>query len=308
MMTTFDQLASLRFEGPRFDTHALDLECVVELLAYQKLVAECAKALWMERNPTKPQLPKGFEANFRLEMRSLEQGSTLVPVLRVRPKSGALRLGVEDDFDFAATLIDRAIAAAHSGQTLPRDFPASVVASFQNFGKSLREDETLFVQSRKTTTAAAYSPRARKVLREWKPSSYTDRVNLVGTVVMADVSGSTFQIRLDGGSPKVKGKFTEEQRTVVLEALKNYTQLRLRIIGRAKYSAETGQILALTQVDTVSSMSVDQLATFDASVTPIWETIFNLTANIPESTWDEVPHDLSIRVDEYLKGKYEKKN
>ncbi|MFN0300262.1 MAG: hypothetical protein ACKVQU_07890 [Burkholderiales bacterium] len=40
------ELASLRFDGKRFENHALDVECTQELIAYHTLVLECAKELW----------------------------------------------------------------------------------------------------------------------------------------------------------------------------------------------------------------------------------------------------------------------
>lgn len=39
-------LCTLRFEGRRFEQHRFDVECTAELLAYRKLVLECAKELW----------------------------------------------------------------------------------------------------------------------------------------------------------------------------------------------------------------------------------------------------------------------
>ena len=61
------ELASLRFDGKRFEDHALDVECTQELTAYRTLVLECAKELWRRKNPGRMRLPRGFEDGFRLE-------------------------------------------------------------------------------------------------------------------------------------------------------------------------------------------------------------------------------------------------
>ena len=58
-------LASLRFDGKRFEGHALDVECTRELIAYRNLIVECAKELWRRKNPDRARLPRGFEDDFR---------------------------------------------------------------------------------------------------------------------------------------------------------------------------------------------------------------------------------------------------
>ena len=58
-------LASLRFDGKRFEGHALDVECTQELIAYRNLIVECAKELWRRKNPDRARLPRGFEDDFR---------------------------------------------------------------------------------------------------------------------------------------------------------------------------------------------------------------------------------------------------
>jgi hypothetical protein len=77
--TTFE-MATLRFDGERFNGHALDVECTQELIAYRNLVLECAKSLWRVKYPNRSNLPKGFEKGFRLQFNRLEDGSALVPL------------------------------------------------------------------------------------------------------------------------------------------------------------------------------------------------------------------------------------
>lgn len=97
------ELASLRFEGKRFEGHALDIECTQELIAYRTLVLECAKELWRRNNPDRVRLPKRFEDGFRLEFDRIDPGSATIPLRRVRDVlQGELDLG--DDFDEAAAI------------------------------------------------------------------------------------------------------------------------------------------------------------------------------------------------------------
>lgn len=113
-------LASLRFDGKRFEGHALDVECTQELIAYRNLVVECAKELWRQKNPERVRLPRGFEEGFRLQFDRLKEGSTVVPLQRVRVEDQSeLDWGNLDEFDEAADLIDAAITAANEEALLP---------------------------------------------------------------------------------------------------------------------------------------------------------------------------------------------
>ena len=161
-------LASLRFDGKRFEGHALDVECTRELIAYRNLIVECAKELWRRKNPDRVRLPRGFEEGFRLQFNRLEDGSAVVPLQRVRvDDQSALDWGNLDEFDEAADLIDAAIAAANDDELLPPALPSNVILLFRDFGKSLGPDEVLFTRSRHGSTEAAYTAKARKRLTEW---------------------------------------------------------------------------------------------------------------------------------------------
>ncbi|MEK6750249.1 MAG: hypothetical protein AABY83_13780 [Pseudomonadota bacterium] len=143
-------LASLRFDGKRFEGHALDVVCTQELIAYRNLIVECAKELWRRKNPDRARLPRGFEEDFRLQFDRLEDGSAKIPLQRVRVRvdgQSELDWGNLDEFDEAADLIDAAIAAADDDELLPDALPSNVIPLFRDFGKSLRADEVLFTRS-----------------------------------------------------------------------------------------------------------------------------------------------------------------
>lgn len=84
--TTFE-MSTLRFDGERFEGHALDVECTQELIAYRNLVLECAKSLWRVKYPNRSNLPRGFEKGFRLQFNRLGDGSAVVPLQRVRTRA-----------------------------------------------------------------------------------------------------------------------------------------------------------------------------------------------------------------------------
>ena len=293
-------LASLRFDGKRFEGHALDVECTQELIAYRNLIVECAKELWRRKNPDRARLPRGFEDDFRIQFNRLEDGSAVVPLQRVRvDDQSELDWGNLDEFDAAADLIDAAIAAANDDKLLPDALPSNVIPMFKDFGKSLLADEVLFTRSRHGSTEAAYTAKARKRLTEWVGPTYEDVVDVIGEVRMANVGPGTFSLQLDGTQPLVSGRFSPEQESEVLEALRNHQSLRLRVQGIAEFATSDRQIKKFSRVDTVAPAALAEQG-FDETAIPIWEQLAAIGESAPKGTWDGVPNDLSTRIDEIV--------
>lgn len=305
MSTPTIPLASLRFDGERFADHALDVDCVGELASYKRLVLECAKELWRHAHPTYERLPKGFEERFVLRFSEVATGSTVIPLLRVVAQEQP-PLDFDDEFDHAATLIDDAITAADRDDLLPAELPRNVIPLFREFGRTLRESETLFVQSRHRAVAAPYTARARQRLAEWTEATYEDVVDATGEVNMANVRGGAFELTLQVGQPPIKGKFTEAQEAEILAALQSHATTRLRVKGLGEFSQADRQLRRLIRVDNVAAgASVEP--PYVEGVKPIWETLAELGASVPKEAWDTVPPDLAKRLDHYLYSSSEAK-
>src|ERR1019366_5636173 len=127
-MRHFDEeIATLRFAGERFDEHSLDVECTQELLAYKRLILECAKELWRRRNPNREGLPKNFEESFTLVFSEVTEGSALIPLKRrIQYGDDQLPLASPDEFNEAAELIDLSISAAGLDEKLPDALPRNI--------------------------------------------------------------------------------------------------------------------------------------------------------------------------------------
>ncbi len=298
MSTLTIPLASLRFDGERFAGHALDVDCVAELLTYKRLVLECAKLLWRRAHPDYERLPKGFEERFVVQFSEVADGSAVIPLRRaVYDEPGALDF--DDEFDEAAALIDDAISAADCDDLMPEQLPRNVIPLFKDFGRTLREPETLFVQSRHRAVAAPYTAKARRRLAEWTEATYDDLVDTVGEVNMANVRGGAFELIVDAEQPPVKGRFSESQEPEVLAALQSHATTRLRVKGLGEFTQADRQLRKLLRVDSVAA-GVAAEPVFVEGVKPIWETLAELGASVPNDVWDAVPSDLGKRLDHYL--------
>lgn len=295
------ELARLRFDGKRFEEHSLDVECTQELLAYRMLVLECAKELWRRKNPGRLRLPKRFEEGFRLEFDRIEPGSVTVPLRRVREVIQG-ELDFDDEFDEAAALIDLSIAAADRDDLMPEALPATVVPLFGEFGRTLRPDETLFVRSRRSSSEAPYGDLARQRLAEWVGPTFEDAIDLVGEVRMANVGPGAFRLQLPQGGALIDGRFDPSQEAVVLEALKNHRNIQLRVIGMAEFATRDRQMRRIARLDRVE-MAPRTAEEYDENARPIWEELASIGQSAAPGSWDAVPDDLSMRIDEVVYGR-----
>ena len=300
--TTID-LATLRFDGERIAGHSLDVECTQELVAYRRIILECAKALWYRQHPDRERLPKRFEDSFRLQFDRLEDGSARVPLRRVLATDQApLDWGSRDEFDEAAQLIDAAISAANDNTLLPEAFPSNVVLLFREFGRTLREDEVLFTRARHGTTEAAYTAKARKRLAEWVAATYEDVVEVTGEVQMASVKGQ-FSL-LTGLGQAVTGKFSPQQEAQVLEALRDHNTLGLRVRGAGEFGTGDRALRRFVRVDSVEHAPPGPPAYIE-DAPDLWAALDAISAKVPADAWKPVPADLSLRVDELIYGQEE---
>ena len=294
------ELATLRFDGQRFEDHSLDVECTQELIAYRILVLECAKELWRSRNLDRVRLPRGFEDGFRVQFDRLEPGSTVVPLRRVREMiQGELDLG--DEFDEAAKLVDAAIDAANRDDLLPVQLPPNVIPLFGSFGRTLRDDEVLFTRARGSDRETPYTAKARARLSEWVGPTYEDKVELVGEVRMANLGPGAFRLQVAEAGWQVEGRFDPTQEALVLDALKNHRDVRLRVKGTAEFSTRDRQIKRLIRIDEVG-LAAAEVGAFDDTAPPIWEQLADIGKEAPPGTWETVPDDLSTRIDEIVYG------
>lgn len=290
------ELAALRFDGKRFDGHALDVDCTQELIAYRALILECAKELWKRKNPGRVRLPKGFEDGFRVQFDRIDDGSAVVPLRRVR-ETTQTELDLGDEFDEAAALVDAAIAAADCDDPLPDELPANVIPLFASFGRTLRDDEVLHTRARGSPAESAYTAKARVRLAEWVGPTYEDRVDLVGEVRMANVGPGAFRLQVGETGAQVDGRFDAAQEAIVLEALRNHRSARLRVVGTAEFSTRDRQIKRLVRIDYVDLAPATAHA-FDEATPPVWEQLERIGLDAPPGTWDAVPDNLSTRIDQ----------
>ena len=72
LITDGTRITVLKFNGPRFDDHGLDVDVLSEIVAYKRLAQETAKELWRRKHPDRRRL--NFDAEISLKFFQIEPG------------------------------------------------------------------------------------------------------------------------------------------------------------------------------------------------------------------------------------------
>ncbi len=189
-----------RFTGARFDEHTLPVEIARDLAAYEELIIELAKHLWLTDHPGRERVPKGFEKGFSLHLEGMVGEGSAKPLL-AWVAAGALVLpaGSANYFEQARDLVAECVSASAANQTLPANFPKNLLDYFNLFGRSLRDDEALDLPRPNNAPPAVLNPERRKALVLAAQRVYTKDVELSGIVEETDYAKQTFRLRLKDG-------------------------------------------------------------------------------------------------------------
>jgi hypothetical protein len=299
MESSRKQIAILRFEGPRFKDHGLDVDVLPELVAYKRLLQETAKEIWRRHHPGRQRLPKNFDAGISLKFFELQPGSTGVPLFR-EIAGGQVPLPLfEHELDQAALVLEDAIAAAAATfKVAPSDLPQSVIPLFEQLGHTLRPDECIQISHGSGSAPVRYDQKVKYFIRLWLAHAYSDDLDLIGEVRGTDLDGQKFLLRLQDGR-KIPGRFQSEQEPLILEALSDHLSRRLRIMGKGHFLQDG----TLEQVIDVNRVELLPLEPEEIKEQPIWERIADLSEAMPPETWQSLPRDLAQNIDKYLYGR-----
>jgi hypothetical protein len=186
-----------RFDGARFSDHTLPLEVARDLVAYERLVLELAKRLFLTDHPERQRVPKGFGADFHLHLERIDDGCARPLLALVAAGALALGDGANAYFERARDLITECIGAPE-GQ-LPPDFPSDLLIHFNQIGGSLRPDESMEFP-KEGGQMAVLNPARRKNLVLAGATVYERQIDLNGPIVEANWEKSSFQMRLADGT------------------------------------------------------------------------------------------------------------
>jgi hypothetical protein len=305
MAKRWREVVRLAFKGPRFLSTALELPVLEELLRYQKLVTKTAEALWKADNPGR--LPNNFEQSSFLRLTAIESGSAVLPLEALldedeNPDLPAIEKPLSP-VEEAVQIDTAAIQCVQLDRALPDRFPKSVIPLLAEFGKDIQEDGNVIEITPTGGRSVTYTQRERARILDLVEKSYPDTVDVIGTVLAADVKKGRFILYRNPEDPKgiEVNEFAPDQEGIVTEALKEHQTRRLRVKGRGEFVMPEGKLRAITQVEELTPLPTGEIPV-DPNERPIWEKLIEIAEQVPEEELAKLPHDMARNVDHYLYG------
>lgn len=289
------EIGRFAFGGGRFSNQTLPFESASELMAFEGLVKEIAKALYRRQRPDARRLPHRFEERLGLSFRRLEGGSVVVPI---EPTA----VGIPGaDWDAGQSYLEQAITlaldsanAANEDRKLPVGFPREALALVENFGRTLHADE-YFEISDTRGGQCHYTLQTRQALLARATAHWEDAADISGFVTEVSIRRRQFTLETLSGTAVVVS-FDPEQEAAVIEALAHHADHEVRVVGRGEYA-----LSGLRRVPVVTLIQFP--GTTPAAGQPFWQTILERAAAVPVEERGIIPKDGAKNLDAYLYGR-----
>jgi hypothetical protein len=198
------QIAVLRLDGKRFNARGIPAAALVEVVAFEELVREIAKALWRQRHPGRKRVPNGYDDDIELRLVEIREGSA-VSVLERAPSASDDLFDEEEiisDLDSARVTVEKFIEAAISGAEVPELFSIVPKSKLKKFGQSLRADEAMQVAPDdgdwRRRSQYTSNDRHRVLIR--LTGTYTGEASIDGVIENISITQRTCLIRTDAGN------------------------------------------------------------------------------------------------------------
>jgi len=295
------EIACLCFKGAPYDEHVLNAAALEELVQFQNIITRAAKSIWKRRNPNQSRVPEGFENQTQFVFHTIKYGNMVIPLGRLKKSAQPPLLGMlnkADEVDEAISLIYSTFVAANNERPLPGDVPKEILPFLATFGEKLPVTaEILFAAPDREMTPV--SQKARSRLRGIVEKFYSDKVEVTGRVLEADVRQRQFELWMDDGI-KAHVSFTQEQESEVTAALTRHGSMQLLVRGNGEYTPD-GRLKWIRNVTYLKRIS-DNDANLNTNVPRIEDEIAEIFSDVSDDEWKSLPDDLSHRHDFYLYG------
>lgn len=247
-----------RLVGKRFEEHSIPVEVLKDWAAFEGLIVEVARWLYLEQFPRRKRTPRGFAQNFAIHLSQVEAGSTVAVLERPLPQGSLVHDAFSEWFDKARDRVLDTIQAASRGQSVDELLPKSLLTYFDQFGRSLRDDERVeFTRVSAASDVVIYDNRVRKTLVLKSAAVYRTEGAVRGSMSELNLENRTFTLELISGE-KVIGQFSEELRDAALSALSVYGESLVMVEGSVvrDQSDNRKRIEQVTRIESLDPLDV----------------------------------------------------
>ncbi|OIN59962.1 hypothetical protein [Arsenicibacter rosenii] len=190
-----------KLEGIRFEDHTLPVNLLEDFSALEELIFEVAKQIFLEENPNRKRVPKGFTDNVSLKLSGIEEGSTIPKFVLVTILNSMLLLDANPN---SMTYIEKArdriidtISNAKQGNLSSNLLGQKYLNFFNRIGKNLQEGESIdFSLDHSGKATLDKNVRKKLLLSRNERFEYSDSISINASVSAIDKKHNTFTLNI----------------------------------------------------------------------------------------------------------------
>ena len=254
--------------GKRFDDHSIPLELLEDFAAFEQLLIEMAKVIYLEKNEARQRVPRGFEDNVSLKLYDIGKGSAIPKIALIyalataKLTSPTLELFPEANYTYFEEARDRiynGIDAAHTGEKITIFIPENLLGFFNKIGKRLKDDEAInFNPSSNKNLKLDRATRKKLVLASSSIKQVTEETTIIASIPEADKSKQTFTLLLNS-LQRINTEMPEVHYETILKAFNEYEQnckVSVKGIGRFNHLDKLEGFESIEQISIIDPLDV----------------------------------------------------
>ncbi|MGN8059710.1 hypothetical protein ACTJKN_25765 [Pedobacter sp. 22163] len=256
-MSDIKHFLSPRLTGKRFDEHSVPVEILQDFAALQELMTEIAKDFYLQQNPARKRVPKGFAEGVTLNLEKVEEGSAILKFLLAANLMASSILGENSNqysyFEKAKEKVIEVINAAENGKDVKGLLSDKQLTYFHRIGRSLKDDETIFINPESTSQVAKLSKTTRHkiLLSASDNATYTDTFDITALITSIDKSDKTFSLLINNS--KISAKLNSQNFKTVVETFKAlYSDVYVNVVGEGVFDARD----KIIKIDSIDKMEI----------------------------------------------------
>lgn len=265
-MSTEKIFLTPKLEGHRFDDHTLPVSMLEDFSAFEELVFELAKKIYLEKNPSRKRVPKGFTENVYLKLSSIEEGSTIPKILIAAITSLTTpTIPIQNTenfsyFELAREKVFELVENVNAGKSI--EIETKFLNYFNKIGKNLEEGETIdFLNEPSSSRNIKFNKNTRRkiLLSRNENLEYSEKIKENILIPSIDKKNQIFKIEINGNI--IECPFTKDFQDTILTAFQEYENKTLVSIKATGVFNENNKLIHIEDIE-----SMDILDPFDISV------------------------------------------
>ncbi|MFV8355354.1 hypothetical protein ACNQGB_04105 [Flavobacterium sp. XS1P32] len=265
-MSTAKIFLTPKLEGHRFDDHTLPVSMLEDFSAFEELVFELAKKIYLEKNPSRKRVPKGFTENVYLKLSSIEEGSTIPKILIAAITSLTTpTIPIQNTenfsyFELAREKVFELVENVNAGKSI--EIETKFLNYFNRIGKNLEEGETIdFLNEPSSSRNIKFNKNTRRkiLLSRNENLEYSEKIKENILIPSIDKKNQIFKIEINGNI--IECPFTKDFQDTILTAFQEYENKTLVSIKATGVFNENNKLIHIEDIE-----SMDILDPFDISV------------------------------------------